>query len=348
MNSRTTTRIVMTCGGVLLLTTTPLPGQPSVPCSDCGPGAHWVDTCGAGQDRITDQGALVGIDTTLNCQPDTNLVMGSCAILVINRSDPLDDSANFAGLRAVDGHLDVIDTEIVSMCLTGGGVTLVAGAGQGQGAVLAPSLGAIAEQPGDNEVAESFFDVFFEVDLGGGAYAYNQTALRIQIDINCVPPQAEYLHPTGCLELYTSPVPGQGINVANLVSAEHHVHPNEAAACCAQNGTCAMATQSACEGQGGTLHPGADCDTTGACCLDDGLGCVEATEQCCQDLGGQYQGGGSACLGDGNDNRIDDACEGCGAGLCGGGAGGMLLPMMLAMGGMKIGLSRARRRAKSP
>jgi hypothetical protein len=212
---------------------TPPAAAQGEPCSQCGPGPHWVDICGAGQDQIANQGAVVGIDMDLDCVEDISLVLRPCAVpndlLIIDRSDPRDDSQNFPGLRPVDGHLDVIDTEIISMCLTGGGITLRAGAGQQQGpGILAPSLGAIAEQPGDPTRAESFFDVFFEVDLGGGMYVYNQTPLRIEVGpegITCVPPQADYIKPEGCFPLYTSPIPGQGMLVANLVTADHSVNP---------------------------------------------------------------------------------------------------------------------------
>ncbi len=226
---------ILGCAGVVLFTTAPVAAQQGAPCSECAPGPHWVDQCNAGQDQIANQGAVVGIDLDLDCVENVNLVLRPCAapddLLVITRSAPLDDSGNFPGLRPLDGHLDVIDTEIVSMCLTGGGVTLIAGAGLGQGGVLAPSLGAIAEQPGDNTKAYSFFDVMFEVDLGGGSFAYNQTALRIEVGldgslngITCVPPQGDYIHPTGCLGFFTSPIPGQGTQVANLVSAQHNVN----------------------------------------------------------------------------------------------------------------------------
>jgi hypothetical protein len=46
----------------------------------------------------------------------------------------------------------------------------------------------------------------------------------------------------------------------------------------------------------------------GACCQGDG-GCLETTELNCQSIGGTYQGDGSVCLGDGNGNGTDDACE---------------------------------------
>lgn len=224
---------ILGCAGVVLFTTAPVAAQGD-PCTQCGPGPHWVDGCDSGQDVIENQRAVIGIDINLDCEEDVSLVLGPCGDLVISRSGPLDDSANFPGLRAVDGHADVLDTEMLSLCLTGDDVTLIAGAGLGQGGVLAPSLGAIAEQPGaDNEeIAYSFFDVFFEVDLGSGSFAYNQTALRIEVGpdgsmngITCVPPEDDYIHPTGCLGLFTSPFPGQGMLIANLVSAQHNVNP---------------------------------------------------------------------------------------------------------------------------
>ena len=222
--------ITVICTGLVLFMQTYTPAQDD-PCSECGPGAHWVDTCNEGQDQMASNSALVGIDINLDCSVDLNLILTPCAepdnLLVIDRSDPLDDSTNFPGTRDVDQHLDVIDTEIVEMCLTNGLVTLRAG--KGQGGVVEQSLGTIAEQSNDDTLAESFFDVFFEVDLGFGNLLYNQTALRVSVGqklISCVPPQTTYLHPTGCVPLYTSPTVGEGILVANLIDAQHIVFPD--------------------------------------------------------------------------------------------------------------------------
>jgi hypothetical protein len=137
----------------------------------------------------------------------------------------LDDSNHYPGLAPVDGHLEVIDTEILSMSLSGGGVTMIAGGGLGQSGMLRRSPGAIAEQPDDPTLADSFFDVFFEVDLGGGVYGYNQDALRLATKIDCVPPDAVYIHPIDCVKLYSSPVPHQGDVVAYLVRADHSTYP---------------------------------------------------------------------------------------------------------------------------
>src|SRR5262249_34166309 len=124
-------------------------------------------------------------------------------------------------------HLDVIDTEILGMALTGGGYALRAGAGQGAGATLPASKGTIVEQPGDATHADSFFDVFFEVAVPGGTYVYNQAPLRVSSVIDCLPPHASYVPPDQVVPLYTSPIPGQGTHVANLVSARHTVGPQE-------------------------------------------------------------------------------------------------------------------------
>jgi hypothetical protein len=213
-------------------------------CGQCGPGPHWVDGCGAGTDTVIDNSALVTIDTNFDCLPDVTLSLSGCGAMVVNKFGPADDSGFFPGLRPVDGHLDVIDTEMKALCLAGGGATLSAGAGMGQGGILGPTLGAIAEHPGDPALADSFFDVFFEVDLGGGNLLYNQTPLRVEADITCVPPRATYRHPPGCFPLYTSPIPGQGVHVANLINANHFVfeEPNPfgcpgPGACCAPQNT---------------------------------------------------------------------------------------------------------------
>ncbi len=189
--------------------------QPAVaqdtPCSHCGPGPDWVDTCAAGQDIVAHHSALVGIDLNLDEIADTSFILGPCpgSQLLIDRSDP------------VGG---VIDTEILDLCLSTGPaisptITLTVGAGQGQGGVLGPSLGNITEDPGDNTVADSYFDVLFEVDMGDGTYLYNHDPLRLDAVIDCVPPRIKYFHVQGVTALYDDPV--VGTHVANLVRARH-------------------------------------------------------------------------------------------------------------------------------
>jgi len=130
----------------------------------------------------------------------------------------------------------VINTEIVSMCLKNiGGFILIAGGGLGNGPFsLAASEGQIVQLPlhGDS-LAESFFDVFFEIyvpptycppEFPQGMFLYNQKPLRLTDTITCAPPVGDYIHPVGCCTLWTDPNPGFGMPVAALVTAHHQVN----------------------------------------------------------------------------------------------------------------------------
>jgi hypothetical protein len=252
-----------TTGPIWSFTTVPA-GQS---CSECGPGAHWMHDppCAAGTDVIPNSQALVGIDLGGDCAMDTTFRL--IGPVTIDRSDPLDDSVHFPGSAPVDGHRDVIDTEIVQMVLTDGAVTLTAGAGLGQGGVLQPSYGVIVEKPGDNTRADSFFDVFFEADLGGGVILYNHVPLRISSVIECLPPDTTYVHPVTCLELYDSPTPGTGNLVARLVTANHNAYA--LGACCLADGTCTDGiTQLVCEEDLAGSYQGDETDCGSVVCVE--------------------------------------------------------------------------------
>jgi hypothetical protein len=108
------------------------------------------------------------------------------------------------------------------MCLDDGDVTLIIGEGLGQGGVLQPSVGRIKMQAQGSSWADSYFDVFFEIKLEDGTLLYNYQAMRLSAVINCIVPQAEYIHEDPCIYLYDAPV--GGTHVANLVEANHEVH----------------------------------------------------------------------------------------------------------------------------
>jgi hypothetical protein len=234
---------------------------PEEPCSECGPGPHWIDTCVGGRDVVPANSALIGIDylEPLNCIEDESMIMRPCPapddMLVIDRTDPLERSTNFPWVGAVDGHNDVIDTEIISMCLQSGGFTLRAGQGQGQGAAISPSLGTIVEVPGDPRLGWSFFHVYFEFDLGGGSYVYNHEPMIIEGRIDCVPPRAGYIHFEDCLPLYDSPQGGQ--LVAFLTRAQHIVYPPppEIVGVCCLGTDCTFMTMEDCFFDQGLFQP---------------------------------------------------------------------------------------------
>jgi hypothetical protein len=208
------------CTAVTCTADTPCP-------SNCGTCEQDVCNKPGGDQDTVHSGAVLGIDTTGDCIADLNAVLGGTA--TIHKEGPYDDSNNYPGTRPVDGHKDVVDTEIIAMSLTGGlpVVTMTAGAGLGTNPLPA-TLGAVAEQPGDPSSADSFFDVFVELTDGGGNKHYNQAPIRVQTVVNCLPPKANYIHITGCLPLFSSPVPGQGTRTANLVRANHFTFPD----CC--------------------------------------------------------------------------------------------------------------------
>jgi hypothetical protein len=189
-------------------------------CCQCPPGPHWIDSCVAGVDRLK-SGANLGIDVTLDCLVDTTLIMAGPAY--VEKIGPLDDSVHYAGTRPIDGHLDVIDTEIFLMRLSGVGPTpsnnvLFAGFKHG----LEPSYGYIAEDPVDPFVGQSLFDVFFRAELPGGMVVYNHKPHRMTDDITCVPPKGPYESDPACLPLYDRPFGDPAaVHVANLVTAIH-------------------------------------------------------------------------------------------------------------------------------
>lgn len=222
----------------------PPPSGPWDCCGACLPGANWVDTCAPGDDSLDPTWAEVGLDTNLDGVVDQSLLMSGP--MTVRRGAPA------AG---------IIQTEIISMSLTGGGVTLRAGTQTiGINPAVQPTTGRVTEQVTNNTLADSFFDVFFEIDLGGGQKLYNQTALRVAGVIQCVPPSAAF-RKVGNQPVSLFAAPSGGSEVARVVDVKHFTDPNP---------------------------PG-----TGACCLPNN-GCVlNVASDACVKLGGRYLGDGT-------------------------------------------------------
>jgi hypothetical protein len=81
-------------------------------------------------------------------------------------------------------------------------------------------------------------------------------------------------------------------------------------ACCLPDGSCQVIDAQCCLEEGGIPQgAGTDCAGTIACCFPDGS-CQTVSPICCDDLGGTPSPfGAPACLGDGDGNNVDDACE---------------------------------------
>ena len=189
--------------------------------AQCGPGAHWIDGCGAGTDTLPMTGARLGIDINLDNLVETNLALGGST--TISRTGALTASANFPTVTGPPGHVgpDVIDTEIVSMDLKTGGGGIHLKAGHTLVPTLQHTLGTIAEQAGNPAKADSFFDVYFQFEISPGTFVYNHVPLRVTLPIDRVPPDnGEYgFVLTTPLGLFSQPV--GGVEVARLVSGQH-------------------------------------------------------------------------------------------------------------------------------
>ena len=187
----------------------------------CGPGQHWVDTCPAGDDDMPRTRAIISIDLTGNCVVDATLILDGPAKIHRNPGIPHE-----------------IQTEILEMTLTGssptlGDLTLRVGKNTaGINAAVPNTFGVIAEQPSSKKVTDSFFDVFFEIEIDPpGApppfklYNDKEQPLRIEAKIDRVPPDVDYLHPSPlCLALLDAPNSGNAIGI-NIVKASHNTNP---------------------------------------------------------------------------------------------------------------------------
>ena len=171
----------------LVLTTGVFPFQAqATPASFCGPGPHWVDTCSANSATFSTY-AILGVDITLDGVPDFNVtVAGPTTVAWSNPS----------------AHQ--LQTELVSMSLSGSGFTLTAGDGIGNLVSDGPlySPGSVIEQVGNTALADSFFDVFFQLDGTPYGPLHNNTALRVQTVIDQIVPYGADFHFGGSVPLY--------------------------------------------------------------------------------------------------------------------------------------------------
>ena len=149
----------------------------AMPAVHCGPGPDWVDTCPAGTDKFSSkaQHGVVVFDPE-DGGMTINLPFMTGPTTIIRQ----------AGAILPDHH---IDTEMVSLDLQGGGLTLRAGTAFG----LLPSVGRITELPGDPTMAHSFFDIFFEINPTPFGPLQNKVACRMTADIDRVPPIVNHI-----------------------------------------------------------------------------------------------------------------------------------------------------------
>ena len=252
MNAKAIITLTVACAAVMLILTPSAQAQIE-PCFNCPPGPDWWMVCPPGEDVLPASMVRLGVDLDgdLDCVAETDLEFLGPVTIMRHNVGP------------------VIDTEIVSMTLTGGdGLTLIAGAGLGQGGVLPASFGQMEQLGGDPSLIDSFFDVYFELEIegeGGNTYGYNQTALHLTAALECAPPRAAFVaEAETCLEIYDTPITGGTVIARITFTAEgdFFVH--------------------------WTYPPGA--------CIDHEANCVELPEFDCNASGGKWIGPGTTCI----------------------------------------------------
>jgi hypothetical protein len=184
------------------------------------------------------------------------------------------------------------------------------------------------------------------IDVQGANFTFNgrishecyRTSLDLSFVIQGNEPSGACCFPDGSCAMLTQPacVTAGGIYAGNGSACAGDLDGNGVddaceqitpkGACCMPDGTCLVRTPIDCANAGGTPmgigvlcqgdlnQNGVDdaCETvvpTGACCFDNGT-CLVRTQAACAAAGGAYSTDGSLCLGDGNQNGVDDACEG--------------------------------------
>jgi hypothetical protein len=189
-----------------------------------GPGPNWLVDCGPDQEIMTTR-ALVGINLhPFNCNLPPDFTLELNGPIEVSHTGSLDIAPSGpCGSATVDDQFDVIQTEMLSMNLTGSGYTLVAGAPGNPD--LPQTLGAMLELESDNTKACSFFEVYFKIITPFGTF-YNHDPLVVKSIITTLPPLngTVYLHPENlCLLLYPTKWDVPSSPVITLVSAEHTI-----------------------------------------------------------------------------------------------------------------------------
>ena len=131
-------------------------GAPAAGTLSCGTDANWVSTCSAGTQTLNVT-MNFGLDTDFSSL--ANVDVSFTGEVIVKIGDPYaSDPVN------APGHIDRINTEIISMSLMGS-TSYVNGWGfrMGVDQAVAPSLGFIQEQI-NTTIALSRFDTVFEID----------------------------------------------------------------------------------------------------------------------------------------------------------------------------------------
>ena len=206
----------MKCAGYLLAFMALVASLALAACGDDDKGGAGTDYPAAGEDRFERTTASVQIEVSAEGaaagavrlqQLETVELEGPARV---TRSDP-----------TLDGDVYVVTTEIVEMELTGSasfGDVIVRQSTQDQ------SMGEVRQrEPGQDFPADSFFDVFVEVEVPGlGMTLHNEEPLRMEAELTDLPPgEGDGYRGEDDRPLYTP----AGLQVGRIVDALHIPNP---------------------------------------------------------------------------------------------------------------------------
>ncbi len=279
--------------------------------------------------NLSDSATLIGRSAPIvdGSSPDTNgTPVGDAGTLVKDS----DFTVLPSGFQGPAGSRE-IHTEIVALNLTGSGASVRAGLSASS---RPKSFGEVESQsasglPANDFPADSFFDVFVEVDLPpcgafpGPTTVYNQQALLVvNSNVNDLPPQVVYIHGNSSfVAVYfkfvstgSPPVPwvpgdllgwlslaGHGVGEGAQQLEQRYCAATEMTGymgCCLPGGTCEFLDPRGCADSGGEKCK------CGACCLPANGCALEVTDVACHAMaGGHFMGSGTrSCAHDGNGN----------------------------------------------
>jgi hypothetical protein len=180
--------------------------------TECGPGNGWVNGCPSGFDMANSRGAFEVRGPDCSDKGQKMKLQGPTTIF-----------------RGEESNGTIL-TEMVSLELSGDGFTVRAGDGVGNlnddGPLYSP--GAIIKQASNPALADSFFNVFFEIETPVGNKLYNKEPCRMEAVIDRVPPlrdavdqneDAENMYE--CDELLLYPSLDATVAVACLIHPKH-------------------------------------------------------------------------------------------------------------------------------
>jgi hypothetical protein len=189
----------------------------------CGPGSHWVDTCAGGTYDFSSTSTIaVSLDLDRNGSLETTIPFLQFSGI----------TQVFLGAGQNNSDPHSIQTELYNLYEVnpGTGATLRAGDGTPNDANDGPlySPGSIVEQAGNPGLANSFFDVFFELtipEIGGPPLVLtNHTAMQVEcVGLATAPPQqCSYSFQNAPLDLYEGDVV-RGELLPTPAGFAHHV-----------------------------------------------------------------------------------------------------------------------------